>query len=132
MRNLFLVPFGFAFVLAPFFLATYPQSLRASPNESFQNRDPQNELGVPTLRITTREVLVDLIALDHHNQPVLDLKPDELQVSESAESEGKKKGKRWVHRASTSAALEPITSLSIVDPNRPPSFSRPGGEPDFG
>ena len=118
MRKCLLVLSGFAFALAPFFLVTDSQSLRASPNESFQNRDPQNEVGVPTLRITTREVLVDLIALDHLNQPVLDLKPDQLQVSESAESEGKKKGKRWVHRASTSAALEPITSLSIVDPNR--------------
>ena len=107
MRKCLLVLSGFAFALPPFSVVTNPQSLQASPNESFQNRDPQNDVGVPTLRVTTREVLVDLIALDRHNQPVLDLKPAELQVSAPEEQQTKKKGKRrwqildgnWFHRA---------------------------------
>jgi len=121
MRVYLLVLAGFTlFVPLPSLVADPPTG-QTSSNEHAQNHDSQNDSALTTLRVTTREVLVDLIALDRHNQPVLDLKPDELQVSESAESEGKKKGKKRAHPSTTSAALEPITSLSIVDPNRAPS-----------
>ena len=73
------------------------------------------------MRVTTREVLLDLIALDRHNQPVLDLKPDELQVSEAAEPETKKKRKKREQQSTAPADIDPITSLSIVDPNKAPS-----------
>ena len=92
-------------------------SLLANPQT--ENQDTRNDSSLTTLRVTTREVLVDLIALDRHNQPVLDLKPDELQVSEPAESETKRKSKkRATHQPTEPEAVEPITSLSIVDPNK--------------
>jgi hypothetical protein len=71
--------------------------------------------------VTTREVLVDLIALDRHNQPVLDLKPDELQASEGGEPEPKKMSKKHSHDLIAPASVDPITSLSIFDPNDPTS-----------
>jgi hypothetical protein len=116
-----LVLAGITLFMPPPSLVADPQTRQIPSNENTENHDSQNDSGLTTLRVTTREVLVDLIALDRHNQPVLDLKPDELQVSESAESGGKKKAKKRAHRSTTSAALEPITSLSIVDPNRTPS-----------
>ena len=97
-----------------------PRTGQTSPDKNPRNHDPQNDTEPATLRVTTREVLVDLIALDRQNQPVLDLKPAELQVSESSGSETSRKGKKR-HRSSTPASSEPITHLSIVDPNRPPS-----------
>ncbi|HEV2215165.1 MAG TPA: hypothetical protein VGR64_07735, partial [Terracidiphilus sp.] len=39
-----------------------------------------------TFRVTTREVLVDLIALRGRDEPVLDLKPEDLQISEISTS----------------------------------------------
>jgi hypothetical protein len=84
------------------------------------NRDPSLDLDTPTLRVTTREVLVDLIALDRHNRPVLDLKPGELLVSEAvAESEQRKKHKTRSVDPVAPDSIEPITSLSIFDPNEP-------------
>jgi len=71
--------------------------------------------------VTTREVLVDLIALDRHNQPVLDLKPDELQVSERAEPGPKQKPEMHTHALMAPVSVDPITSLSIFDPNDPTS-----------
>ncbi len=105
-------------VLAGFILFAPLPSLLANP-QTVENQDARNDTSLTTLRVTTREVLVDLIALDRHNQPVLDLKPDELQVSESAESETKKKSKkRAAHQLTAPEVLEPITSLSIFDPNK--------------
>ena len=107
--------------LPPIPFVVNPQPARA---QSSENHDPQNETASPTLRVTTREVLVDLIALDRHNQSVLDLKPAELQVSESTESEPKKKKKKKRdERSKAPASIEPITSLSIIDPNKPASSS---------
>ena len=50
-----------------------------SAGENSSSREATLDLQAPTLRITTREVLVDVIALDRRNQPVLDLKADELR-----------------------------------------------------
>ena len=104
------------FLLPPLLLAS-PQATQAQSDE---NRQPQDDAG-PILRITTREVLVDLIALDHHNQPILDLKPVELEVSDSTAPETKKKRKKQAYRSTSPASTDPITSLSIVDPNRSPA-----------
>jgi len=109
------------FLLTPPLLLPDPRSRQASPGQNAQRHD-QNDLGPTTLRVTSREVLVDLIALDRHNQPVLDFKQSELQVSQSAEPETKKKRKRKSRYAGAPASLQPITSLSIVDPNRSPSL----------
>ena len=83
------------------------------------NQDSQADSALTTLRVTTREVLVDLIALNRHNQPVLDLKPDELQVSEAAEPGPKKKHEKQSHNLIAPVSVDPITSLSIFNPSDP-------------
>ena len=87
-----------------------------TPQANVDIHSPQNDLGIPTLRVTTREVLVDLIALDHRNQPILDLKPQELEVSASAGLEISEKKKRRMRHAIAVGAIAPIGSFSIVDP----------------
>jgi len=71
--------------LLPWLLIAFPLPGQTSSDDVGQSQNSQTDPGLTTFRVTTREVLVDLIALDRHNQPVLDLKPDELQVSERAE-----------------------------------------------
>jgi hypothetical protein len=110
MRKRLLILYGAAFALPLFPLASYPQ---ASPGEG----PLQSDLGVPTLRVTTREVLVDLIALDSRNHAVLDLQPTELQVSASAQPPTVTKHKKRWKALSAPASIAPITSLSIFDPN---------------
>jgi hypothetical protein len=121
MRKYLLVLAGILLFVPPPQTVADPQAGQTSSNPDPANHDAQNYPELTTLRVTTREVLVDLIVLDRHNQPVLDLKPDDLQVSESAESEKKEKHKKREKRAIASAAPEAITSLSIVDPNKAPS-----------
>lgn len=116
-----LVLAGFVFLLPPFRILADPLTGQTSHGENAQNRDAQNDSELSTLRVTTREVLVDLIALDRYNKPVLDLKPADLQVSESTELETKRKRKERAHRQPTAASVAPITSLSVFDPNRPAS-----------
>lgn len=71
-------------------------------------------------RITAREVLVDVIALQGRDQPVLDLTPADLQVSQvSVPLDIDSTDKH--HRSTDTAPVEreTITSLHIVDPNAP-------------
>lgn len=125
MRKFLVALAGFVFLLPPLPLNAFPQNGQSSSDNLSESTAPARttvDLNVPTLRITTREVLVDLIALDRHNQPVLDLKPDELQVSERAElekvdSRKKKRKNDPIPRLS----VTPITSLSMFDPNNPTS-----------
>ncbi|MGA8089918.1 MAG: PA14 domain-containing protein [Terracidiphilus sp.] len=98
-----------------------PRTQRTPAAENAENPQSPNEPEFTTLRVTTREVLVDLIALDRRNQPVLDLKPAELQVSEAAEFETTKKRKHRAFRSIASQSSEPISSFSIVDPTKSPS-----------
>jgi hypothetical protein len=109
MRKSLLILYGFSCALSLFTPATYPQ---ASLSEN-----AQNELGIPSLRVTTREVLIDLIALDRRNRAVLDLKPTELQVSASLEPQPDERNKKRRKASPAPASLESITSLSIFDPN---------------
>ena len=90
-------------------------------DDASPNQDSQTDSALTTLRVTTHEVLVDLIALNSHNQPVLDLKPDELQVSEAAEPEPKKKREKHSHDLIAPVSVDPITSLSIFNPSGPTS-----------
>ena len=72
-----------------------------------QNSQPAEEtVSQPTapytLRVTTREVLVDVIAVDEHNRPVRDLAPADLTVLDLE------------HAGPT---LQSISSFRIVEPN---------------
>jgi hypothetical protein len=114
----------FAVIVPGSSIVADPQSRQASPAD-IENPPLQNDAGIPTLRVTTREVLVDLIALDRRNQPVLDLKPQELQVSASADSEMNEKKKRRMRHAIALGAIAPIGSFSIVDPAKSPTLHEP-------
>jgi hypothetical protein len=110
----------YLFALAIAFIVPAPSIAEYSPaGQASSNETTENQSEFTTLRVTTREVLVDLIALDRRNQSVLDLKPAELRVSETPELERNEKRKRRMHRADASAVIEPIGSFSIVDPTRP-------------
>jgi hypothetical protein len=124
MRKLLFV----ALIVASVLPRAAAQNPAAGGNSS--SRDASLEVGAPILRITTREVLLDLIALDLHNKPVLDLKPGELQVSAAVENrEPDKKRKKHSHDPVALASIEPITHLSIFDPNNPtaPATDSPTG-----
>jgi hypothetical protein len=92
----------------------------ASPN-GVSNQQPasavqaqQRDSGAYTLRVTTREVLVDVIALQGRNQPVVDLKPEDLKVSETFVS------LESPDQSPQNAPLqepEIISNLRIIDPN---------------
>lgn len=102
--------------------STLPGTAVQNPpaNSQSASGDTALDVGAPTLRVTTREVLVDLTVLDRHNQPVLDLKPGELQVSAAGEDpKPDKKRKKHSHEPIAPASIEPITHLSIFDPNNP-------------
>ena len=66
----------------------------------------QEPNGTVTLRVTTREVLIDVIAIDSQGQPAVDLGPGDLEVSVSSETKNQ-------------AERESITSLRLIDPNTP-------------
>jgi PA14 domain len=84
----------------------------------------QSDSSIATFRVTTREVLVDLIALRGRNQPVLDLKPEDLQVfEESVEPELDSTGEHERRTSNTPEEPETITRLRVVDPNA----SQPSG-----
>jgi len=106
-------------LVVPFILSrAFAQS--TPPATNLPTRDAALDPDTPSLRITTREVLVDLIALDRHNQAILDLQPGELQVSaalEDREPDGRRK--KHSHAPVAPASTEHITHLSIFDPNNP-------------
>src|SRR5579863_5777547 len=57
------------------------------------------------LQVDTREVILDVLALDSHDHPILDLTANDLEVSEEAGHKQK--------------VARDITSLRLVDPNAP-------------
>ena len=119
MRKHLDVLLGFALLLPQFSVVAFPQTEQTPSSEN--DHDPKNNLGLTTLRITTREVLVDLIALDRHNRSVLDLKPAELRVYASVEPDTKKRNAKHSREPLAPDSVASITSLSVIDPNRPGS-----------
>jgi hypothetical protein len=84
------------------------------------NRAPQDDSSTPIFRINGREVLIDVIALHGRDEPVLDLTPADLQVSEipaPADTDSTKKH-RWT-KTKITAESETITGLHLVDPSAP-------------
>ncbi len=91
-----------------------PREVGQQPSSGSQALQPDPVIA--TLRVTTREVLIDVIALSGRDQPVLDLKPEDLQVSESFVSLDSTTSP---HPSTTSLEPETVTSLRVVDPNSP-------------
>jgi VWFA-related protein len=75
--------FGFVLVVAllAFFTATGVSQEKNPP----QGRPPQQEPPA-VLKVTTRLVTVDVVARDHHGNPVRDLKASDFQITEQAGS----------------------------------------------
>jgi hypothetical protein len=126
MRRYLFALAAIVFIVPAPCISEYSAAQQSSSNGNAENHQSQSEPEITTLRVTTREVLVDLIALDRRNQPVLDLKPAELQVSETPELERNEKRKQRMHRSAASVAVEPIGSFSIVDPTKSPSIDAAG------
>jgi len=78
----------------------------------------QADSGAFTFHVTTREVVVDLIALNEHG-PIPGLTSAELQVYYSADDQPRKHH----HGHAPPPQIAPITSLRIVDPNAPISLA---------
>jgi len=85
---------------------------------------------VTTFHVNTREVLVDIVALDSEGHPLLDLKPTDLKVSEvSLPSDSQPTDNHHRLVAPSPAELEIITSLSRIEPNEVKSS---GGDAEGG
>jgi len=103
----------------------YTQESHADTSLDSHRQPPTSvqETNVPvTLRVTTREVLIDMIAIDNQGQTVANLRPGDLEVSVT--SDGLDLGSTGKHRrpkAKNSAERESITSLRLNDPNAPQS-----------
>ena len=85
-----------------------PQSGASQPSHA--------DSGVLTFHVTTREVILDLIALNGHDGHVPDLADTELQVSYSANNDAAPKHH---HGRAPQQRIAPVTSLHVVDPNVP-------------
>lgn len=104
---------------------TQSSSQRVEQPASPAPADAAQVSGVPVFRINGREVLVDVIALGAKGQPVLDLKPAELQVTQAPESDGEAGGDRKRRNAANESGT--IASLQVVDPNAVQASDTAGG-----
>jgi hypothetical protein len=98
---------------------------RSGQSPSPQQQDRQVPL---TFRVTTREVIVDVIAVDGHGRPVVDLKPADLQVFDQI-PELTQQRKRH-HVSSPQSSPDQIASFTIVNPatkQAPPAESLEAG-----
>ncbi len=112
MRKLLLL----VFLVAPGAIASSAQT--SNPNAD-TNRPPRPESEAPyVLHVSTREVLVDVIAVDSHNQPLADLTPADLQIVEKISH-------------SPDVAMS-ISSLKMIDPTANPSADNAGSIPGSG
>jgi len=106
-----------------FFLFTIAASAQAPiPTASASNPDAPESPYV--LHVTTREVLVDVVAVNSRNQPITDLKPADLQV---IEDDGQSRGLsgRIPHDGARPVS---ISSLRLIDP----TAANPGSPPGAG
>ena len=95
------------------FAASAISALSQTPSQT--TGDNTSNPAVPespyVLHVTTREVLVDVIAVNSRNQPIADLKPSDLQIMEE--------GGRFSSGAS-------ISSLRLIDPTTDTQGPLPG------
>jgi hypothetical protein len=117
----------FALVVTSLALLSGPQqdSALPVPQADAQSKPAsQQKPGRTIFRVTSREVLVDLIALDDRDHPVLDLKPADLTVSVWwVTSDPSLIDKRHVAPLPLNTETDPITSLHLIDPAKAQSTS---------
>jgi PA14 domain len=101
------------------------KSLYQSPPAASQQpvtaiRASQDDSDAPIFRINAREVIIDLIALHGRDEPVLDLTPADLQISESSVAPGLDPTEKPERRKGNARAeRETIASLQLVDLDTP-------------
>lgn len=106
--------------LPSWLLLSVPSAGQTGSSDTSQLQESKRDVAVPTFRLTAHEVLVDVIALNEHNQAVLDLKPDQLQVSEGPEPEPSGKHTRpSIELKASPSAVDAITSLSLLSGSDP-------------
>ena len=103
-------------LLPPAPAPTQSNASASQATESATIEPTQADSGAFTFHVTTREVVLDLIALNGHGGAVPDLTDTELQVSYSG---GGDQARKHRHGPDTQPQLAPITSLRIVDPDAP-------------
>jgi hypothetical protein len=109
--------------LAVLLLASAFAPAQSNPGASQAPEPPviepaQENSGGFTFRVTTREVVLDLVVLNEHSGPVHDLTVTELQVFYSGDGV---QARRHHQGPVTQPQIAPITSLRIVDPDAPRS-----------
>jgi hypothetical protein len=106
--------------LAVLLLPSVPGHVQSNPGASQTPRSVaiqsrQADSGVFTFHVTTREVVLDMVALDQHGGPVVGLTAPELEVYYSADELTQKHH----HGHAPQPQIAAITSLRVVDPNAP-------------
>lgn len=96
-----------------------PDTPSSSAPQSSEHRS------VTTFHITTREVFVNLVALDSQGRPLLNLQPADLKVSEvSLPPDSEPPDRHHKFLARSPAEFETVTSLSPIEPNEVKSSGR--------
>lgn len=83
------------------------------------------EIPPPTIRVSTRMVLVDVVVRDKRGNPVSGLKPDDFVIEEDGK---KQKIATFLAPSTGSTATAPPTLAAGLYTNRP-DFRSPGGAP---
>jgi hypothetical protein len=111
-------------LLAALFLQTAPPQDQTQTPVPESQPPTQSESGLLTFHVTTREVIVDVIAVDGHNRPIVDLQPAELQVFDQSPDETSHHKHR---RAEPETPPNPISSFNLIDPATTPATADPTG-----
>jgi VWFA-related protein len=107
-------------------MIAFGQNPQASPDRATQA--PPNAVGIgpgqsptpklqeaPTFRVTSREVLLDVLAIDKSGQPVTGLNASDFRVTEEGEAQAIRRVTE--HHAMSADELSKLTSLPPLPPN---------------
>ena len=113
-KRLFIILFLCLFGVALAVLRAASQSASTTPSSSVTPAAPQPGSGQSgyVLKVTTRLVTLDLIAMDSHGNPVRDLKPEDLQIFE--EHKAQQKIEHFEYFEKLKNAGSPASSASAI------------------
>jgi hypothetical protein len=103
-------------ISAPALTQTNPGDSQGSQSTAVEPAHADS--GVLTFHVTTREVILDVIALGPRGGPVADLTGAELQVSYSA---GDAPARKHLREPAAGPEIATIASLRVIDPSATPS-----------
>ena len=73
---------GAVFCLSVLLIASILIAAQSTPSSSASAQSAQDAAKTPALKVATRLVLLDVVALDHKGQPVTDLKSEDFSIEE--------------------------------------------------